>query len=56
MINLINIQEIQAIVLRNNVNYGYEYRLTLGFKKANKLKYNLSFDGDGQHSIKDYKQ
>ena len=47
-----------AIVLRNNVNYGYEHCLTLGFKKANKLKYKfvISFDGDGQHSIKDYKK
>ena len=47
-----------AIVLRNNVNYGYEHCLTLGLKKANKLKYKfvISFDGDGQHSIKVYKK
>ena len=51
-------KKTRAIVLRNSVNCGYSHCLTLGFKKANQLKFKfvISFDGDGQHSIKDFKK
>jgi len=45
-------------VLKNPINYGYDKSLVLGFRKGKDLKskYLISFDGDGQHSLKDFKK
>jgi glycosyltransferase involved in cell wall biosynthesis len=47
-----------AKVIKQKKNYGYDHALYTGFKKANDLsfKYIITFDADGQHSIKDAKK
>lgn len=50
------LQKNKMKFIRNNYNLGYENNLLAGFKeilKYKRYKYIVTFDGDGQHRVKD---